>query len=438
MRRRLRILLISPRGAFLGRNDAFREYMETSREMQTILHYWNGLGAALPTIAGLTPDYHTISICDEHVTPIDFDAPLDVVGLTGMTQQAPRAYEIADEFRRRGVYVAMGGIHATVLPDEALGHVDTVFTGEAEHTWPLFLSDVERDRPRRRYDQANYPAVDLETIPLPRYDLVAANDYPVVWVQATRGCPLDCEFCAATRVYGSTYRHKGVQQVAREITEVKRLWRHSQVGFADDNMFVNKRWVRALLDELESVPFTWYAQSDVSISEHPDLLARLHANGLRILFVGLESVNGTNLEGINANGWKARRLARYPEAIAAIQGAGIGIYASFIVGMDYDTDATFEEIAAFVNANNIMGTQVTILTPFPGSVLRARMEREGRIASSDWSLYTAWNAVIRHRRLTESELEAGLLTVYRSVYSENELRRRAAHFKQLFLNLAGR
>lgn len=434
----LRILLISPRGAFLSRNEEFRNYAETSREMRTILHYWNGLGAALPTVAGLTPERHTVTICDENFDDIDFSAPVDIVGITGMTQQAPRAYEIAREFRRRGVHVAMGGMHATVMAEEAGTKVDTVFVGEAENTWPRFLQDFEEGRPRPLYTQADYPDVDLEALPMPRYDLVATNAYPVVWVQATRGCPLDCEFCAATGVYGAKYRHKSPGQVAEEVRQVKRLWKHAQVGFADDNMFVNRRWVRSLLEEFEAIPFTWYAQSDVSVAEHPDLLAQLHAAGLRILLVGLESVNRENLTGMNRNQWKARQLDRYPAAVAAIQGAGIGVYGSFIVGLDGDTEQVFEDIAGFSNANNMMGTSVTILTPFPGSRLRARMEEEGRISSNDWSLYTAWNSVIHHPQLTTDQLERGLLKTYRSVYAEEQLRARAAHFKEIFRALAER
>lgn len=433
----LRILLVSPGGAFLSRNEEFLSYVETSREMQTILHYWNGLGAALPTIAGFTPEHHTVTICDENFDEIDFSAPVDIVGLTGMTQQAPRAYEIAREFRRRGVHVAMGGMHATVLPDEAQEQVDTVFIGEAENTWPRFLRDFEAGRPRARYTQADYPDIDLTTVPMPRYDLLSANNYPVVWVQATRGCPLDCEFCAATRVYGARYRHKNPAQVAREVRQVKGLWKHAQVGFADDNMFVNRKWAHALLDEFESIPFTWYAQSDISVADHPELLKRLHDNGLRILLIGLESVNPDNLAGMNENQWKARRLEQYPASIAAIQSAGIGVYGSFIVGLEEDTEEVFSDIARFANAHKIMGTSVTILTPFPGSRLRSRMEREGRIATSDWSLYTAWNSVIRHPRLTGEQLESGLLRIYRSVYAEEELRARATYFKQVFRELAG-
>jgi radical SAM superfamily enzyme YgiQ (UPF0313 family) len=432
----LRVVLISPKGTFLTQNPVFRSYMDSSREMQTILHYWNGLGAALPTVAGLTPEGFSVSIIDENSTDLDLDQSVDIVGLTGMTQQAPRAYEIAREFRARGVHVAMGGIHATVLPEEALQHVDTVFVGEAEEIWPRFLQDFRRGVPARVYDSSDYAPVDMTKIPLPRYDLVSHNRYPVVWVQATRGCPLDCEFCAATRVYGPQYRHKDPGQVAGEVREVKRLWPHAQVGFADDNMFVDRRWVGSFLDHCADIPFTWYAQSDISVAEHPSLLRRLHESGLRILFVGLESVHPDNLAGINRNNWKAKRLSGYPRSVAAIQEAGIGVYGSFIVGMDHDDETVFRNIARFVNTNHVMGTQITILTPFPGSALRSRLESEKRIVSDDWSLYTAWNCVIRHPVLSTEQVESGMLEIYKEVYSPAALKKRASYFKEVFRALA--
>jgi radical SAM superfamily enzyme YgiQ (UPF0313 family) len=410
--------------------------MESSREMQTILHYWNGLGAALPTIAGLTPKPHEVAIIDENVSEIDFDVEVDIVGLTAMTQQAPRAYEIARAFRERGVHVALGGIHATVLPDEAVRHVDAVFVGEAENTWPRFIEDFLTGATKRVYSQSDYPPVDMTTIPMPRYDLLAETKYPVVWVQATRGCPHDCDFCAATKVYGSVYRHKNAEQVAAEVREVKKYFRAAQVGFADDNMFVNKRFTRELLGEFESIPFTWYAQSDVAIADDPFLLRQLHDVGLRIVFVGLESVSQQNLSAINRNQWKARRVERYPQSIEAIQGAGIGVYGSFIVGLDGDDASVFRDTSDFINTHHIMGTQATILTPFPGSELRDRLADEGRITSSDWSLYTAWNCVIDHPRLSAEELEQGLLSIYRDVYNEDAFRDRASHFKAIFTRMA--
>jgi radical SAM superfamily enzyme YgiQ (UPF0313 family) len=431
----LRILLISPKGEFLARSDAFAEFMEDSREMRTILHYWNGLGAALPTLAALTPEGHTVSIIDENYQKIDFDAPVDLVGITAMTQQAMRAYEIAREFRKRKVHVTMGGVHASVLPDEAARHVDSVFVGEAENTWPAFLRDYQAGKPKRIYRKEEYGPIDMSAIPVPRYDLLSDVDYPVVWVQATRGCPHDCEFCTATKVYGLQYRHKEPEQVAAEIREVKRHWKSAQIGFADDNMFVNRRFVSKLLTEFEQIPFTWYAQSDISIATEPELLRRLHETGCRIVFIGLESVEEGNLVNLNGNKWKARRFQKYGEHIRAIQESGIGVYGSFIVGMDEDDHSVFDKTINFVNENHIMGTQVTILTPFPGSRLRERFQREGRLTDHDWRYYTAWNPVIRHPVLSAEDLEEGLLRIYKGVYNEESSRDRALYFRQVFQRL---
>jgi radical SAM superfamily enzyme YgiQ (UPF0313 family) len=257
----------------------------------------------------------------------------------------------------------------------------------------------------------------------------------VVWVQATRGCPHDCEFCTATQVYGPQYRHKAAEQVAAEIREVKRHWKSAQIGFADDNMFVNRRFVSKLLTEFEQIPFTWYAQSDISIATDPELLRRLHETGCRIIFVGLESVEERNLANLNGDKWKARRFRNYGEHIRAIQESGIGVYGSFIVGMDEDDHSVFEKTIDFVNENHIMGTQVTILTPFPGSRLRDRFEREGRLTNHDWRYYTAWNPVIIHPILSEEELEEGLLRIYRGVYNDESARDRALYFRQVFQRL---
>ncbi len=410
--------------------------MGESREIRTILHYWNGLGAALPTIAGLTPAHHSVTIVDENLEAIDFDLDVDLVGITAMTQQAPRAYEIAAEFRRRGVHVVMGGIHASVLPEEAAEQVDTVFVGEAENTWPAFLRDLEAHAPRRIYRAADFGPVDLSAIPTPRYDLVARYDYPVVWVQATRGCPHDCEFCSASRIYGHAYRHKCPDQVAAEVREAKRYWRRAQVGFADDNMFVNRHFVSKLLVAFEEIPFTWYAQSDIGIARHPQLLQRLHQSGCRIVFVGLESVEPQNLQGLNRDDWKAKRVAEYGTSVQAIQESGIGVYGSFIVGMDQDDESVFDRTVEFINEHHVMGTQITILTPFPGSRLRERLEHDGRIRSSDWRDYTAFTCVIRHPQLSKERLEEGLLGAYRRVYNEDVFADRARYFKRVFRSMA--
>jgi len=433
--RSLRILLVSPRADFLCRNEEFAAYVDSSREMKTILHWWSGAGAALHTIASLTPADHLITIVDENYERLEWEGDWDLVGITAMTQQALRAYEIAQEFHRRGRYVVMGGIHASVLPEEAAQHVDTVFAGEAEITWPQFLREYLEGAPQKIYRQSDNACVDMTASPLPRYDLVAKYDYPTIWVQTTRGCPHDCEFCAASIVYGRQYKHKAVEQVAAEIREVRRHWKFSQIGFADDNMFVNRAYSRELVAEFKKLNFAWLAQSDISIARDEEFLTDLHEAGCRIVLIGFESVNKDNMRGLNRNHWKERMFDHYPEYIYTIQKHGIGIYGSFILGLEEDTVDSVGSTIDFINENNIMGAQITILTPFPGSRLRARLEREGRIATSDWKWYTGLNSVILHRNLSQEMLESGLMRIYRNIYNPESYRRRSVYFREICRNL---
>ena len=427
----LKILLISPKGDYLCKNSEFADYMRKSREMKTIMHYWNGSGAALQTIAGLTPGEHSITIIDENWEGIDFNEQADIVALTAMTQQASRAYEIAAEFKKRGKYVVMGGIHATVMAEEAAELVDTLFTGEAENTWPEFIRDFCRGQPQKLYSQSGYPPVEMNKIPLPRYDLVARYKYPVVWLQTTRGCPHDCEFCAASRIYGRKYRHKEVEQVISEIREVKKYWKFAMICFADDNMFVNRKFSTELVSEFKKTNFTWYAQSDISVAEDQPFLRSLYESGCRMLFIGFESASQSNMKSINKNHWKEQMFSKYPEYIQRIQENGIGIYGSFILGFDQDDSSAIERTISFISDNPIMGAQLTILTPFPGSRLRERLEKEKRIIHNDWQWYTAWNAVINHKNFTPDELERGLIRIYKSIYNEHNQKSRAAYFRKI-------
>jgi radical SAM superfamily enzyme YgiQ (UPF0313 family) len=431
-----RILLISPKGRFFSQSKEFEDFMRLSREMRTVLHFWNGISAALPTIAALTPVDFDISIIDENLENINFSQPCDIVGITAITQQALRAYEIADEFLRQGRYVVIGGIHATVMPDEALAHANTVFIGEAEHSWPKFLHEYLAGSPAELYRQNQDQEVDMTCIPLPRYDLLAKYHYPVVWIQSGRGCPHDCEFCAATRIYGGRCRHKEVEQLVLEIEEAKKFWKCAQIGFADDNMFVDKSYARRLLKRFQGLHFSWYAQTDISIAKHEDILTMLHDSGCRTLFIGFESVIAANLDNLTGNPLKHTTIERNAKYIDKIQSHGIGVYGSFILGLDADDDETAQRTLQFIIDTHMMGAQITLLTPFPGSRVRTRLEEQNRILHNDWNRYSAWNAVIEHPRLSPTVMENSMLEIYRGMYNEKNCRQRAIHFAKIFRNLA--
>ncbi len=401
--------------------------------MATYMHYWSGLSVALATIAGLTPRQHDVVIIDENQEKINFTDyyDYDIIGITSMTQTSLRAYEIADEFRGKGLFVVIGGIHATVLPEEVKSHADAVFIGEAENTWPQFINDFIGGSPKQIYNQKNCPPIQMETMPTPRFDLVARYKYPVVWMQTTRGCPHDCEFCAASVIYGRNYKHKNIEQVVAEIKEIKRHWKFAQIGFADDNMFVNREFSRNLISNFTNLNFNWFAQTDISIGNDEKFLDLLKENGCKYLFIGFEGTSKNRLEKLNTNNWKAKKFDDYKIYIDKIQRKGIGIFGSFILGFDEDDESIFNDTISYINDNNLLGASITILTPFPGSRLRDRMQSENRIMHDDWSYYTAWNAVIRHKNMKPETLEDGLMKVYSGIYNDRTYLKRAKYFKTI-------
>ena len=433
--RNLRILLVSPSGAFFVHNPEFSEYIRTSRDIRTILHFWNGIGIGLPTIAALTPQNHKITIIDENQEQLPAEERFDIVGITAMTHQADRAYEIASEWRKRGSYVVMGGIHATVCPDEARKYVNTVFVGEAETMWSIFLEDFVRGNPKQLYDQSDFAPVELTNSPVPHYSLLSKYSYPVVFVQTTRGCPHECEFCVASNIYGKKYKRKSIPQVIEEIKEIKTLWSRAQIGFADDNMFVNRAYSAALVEEFKKLNFSWFAVCDVSVAEDDNLLRSMHESGCRNLLIGFESLCKANLLTINSNGWKATKLDLYSEFVSRIQKHGIGVYGSFILGFENDTKETVDEIIEFINSNRLIGGHATILTPLPGSRLRKRFEQEAKILDRDWKWYTLWNAVIKHENFSTEEFERSIMRIFEGIYNPESNKRRAEHFKQIFSDL---
>ena len=429
----MRIALISPRGSFFGKNEEFYDFWESSIDSKAYRDRWSGISSGLLIVAALTPPAYQIDFIDDNVDTIDFTARYDLVGISGTTQQAPRAYEIADEFRKKGITVVMGGIHATVLPQEAKEHSDSVVVGEAEHVWPILIDDFGKGL-LKPYYRSERP-IELKDSPIPRYDLLDKDKYRIFWVQTTRGCPHDCEFCAASKIYGSRYRTKGIAQVVKEIETIKRHVGDFRLYFADDNLFVNKRFYLPLLEKMAQLKMKWMAQTDIAVARNNELLEMLRRSGCIFLFIGLESLTEEGLRSIDKHGWKLKHLHRYSDYVQNIQQHGIGVQGAFIVGLDSDDPSVFDKVIEFVNANHLYGVQVTIVTPLPGTRLRERLERENRILSNDWGNYTGWDVNFVPKGMTAKQLERGLVTVYRAVTSREVFLKNMKYFKQIERNL---
>lgn len=389
---------------------------------------------SLLTIAACTPPEIEIRLIDERITPIDFDEQADLVGISIMTEQALRGYEIAREFKRRGVMTVMGGIHASVLPEEAASHCDCVVIGEGETLWPKLLDDFRKGSFKRFY--SNEEQVDILKSPIPRYDLLSSGTYNVIPTQTTRGCPLDCSFCTATKVYGPRFRCKTVKQVIAEVEAIQQISKSQRIVFNDDNMFVDRKKSYQLLSALIPLKIKYFTESDVSIAEDEKLLDLMQRSGCVTVFIGFESLVPENLTSLHHSQWKFKRLARYSEACRKIQSRGIQVLGAFIVGFDHDDKNVFQQLIDFTLENKILG-QFHFLTPFPGTRLRASLINEKRLKPdhSQWDTYSCFDVVFDPLKMSRADLEAGLLRVYQAVYGREAHLERSRSMIDIFKRL---
>lgn len=363
---------------------------------------------ALPLLAALTPEDIDIRLIDESVEPIDTDAETDWVAISCMTASAPRAYAIADAFRKRGIPVVMGGIHPTVLPDEAALHADAVVIGEAELVWKEVLADLARGSLKARYQNAEY--CDMKGLPLPRRELLRAKRYLTInVVQTARGCPNACSFCSVSTVAGRRYRFRPVPEVIEEVRRLK-----GWVGFVDDNITGNPSRAKELFEALIPLKIHWVGQADLNMAKDSELLKLAARSGCQAMFIGLESLSQDNLR---ATGKSPNLGIDMGEAIGTIHKAGIEIIGSFVLGLDGDDKNVFAKTVKFARRQKLCAAQFAVLTPFPGTVIRQQLEQKDRILDRDWSCYTMSDVVFKPKNMTAEELHQGRQRIYRTFYS---------------------
>ncbi|MEZ4648977.1 MAG: radical SAM protein [Candidatus Eisenbacteria bacterium] len=368
---------------------------------------------SLYVAASMPPDVET-RIVDEDVEPIDFGDDVDLVGISLMTFNAPRAYEVADRFRARGVPVILGGYHPTFLPEEALAHADAVCVGEAEANVPAMMEDFRGGRLRGVYES---DPIDLANVPSPDRSLVKKRAYiSGNVVQATRGCPYRCRFCSVSAFHRYQIRTRPVPQV---IEELKTVGRH--VLFMDDSLISDREYAKELFAAMIPLGKTWFSQCSSQIANDPTLLELAARSGCRGLFVGFESLSQSNLDRWS----KGRSRAKdYTETVRRLHAAGIGVCAGIVFGGDDDGEDVFPRTLEFLLDANVDALQATRLTPFPGTPLFTDMERDGRIFDHDWSHYDFSNVVFQPAHMTPKTLDQGTAWVLRHFYSRREIARR--------------
>jgi len=378
--------------------------------------FWDVIAFKFPflspaLLAGLTPSHHQIRIIDESLNQIDFTEEVDLVAITILTPLAPRGYEIAEEFRRKGKKVVIGGIHASWLPEEAKAHADSVVIGEADDLWEEILRDAEKGMMKPFYQQKQ--RTDLNRLPIPRRDLFPPKGYFFHnLIQTTRGCPYDCEFCSVTSLYGRTYRMRPVSEVEKEIQSLERS--KAYIFFVDDNLVGNLPHAKELLTMLSHYRLRWVSQGPIHVAEDEELVSLMAKAGCHGLFIGFESLREENL---HLMGKRINRIETYQRGIQRLHDAGIGVYASFVFGYDYDDSSVFDEFLEFAERNRIEGAFLPILTPFPGTRIYSRLKQERRILTEDWSKYDMATVVFQPKRMAVDELQEGFWKVNRSFYS---------------------
>lgn len=376
----------------------------------------------LPLLAALTPPGHTVTIVEEAFAADEIDQDVDLVGITVLTELALRAYEIGDAYRKRGVKVVMGGIHPTILPEEALEHADAVVVGEAEGVWGQLVEDAELNQMKRIYQSDT--AANLNCLPKPQRDLLPGSHYqgqiPMpIGVETSRGCPYDCEFCCIGQTLGQRYRVRPVQEVIAELESIA----SRDLFFVDDALGLNRESAKKLFTEMIPLGKRWLAQGTVSLAEDLELLGLMKRAGCLGLLVGFESVQKNTQDEVN----KISSLKiSYDEAMHRFHNEGFGILGCFVFGFDFENRDVFDQTLEFIMRSHMDCVQLRILTPYPGTRLYKRLKSEDRLFDHEWWLHGHPPDTVLYQPLgmTADELIRGFVRLNRQVYSIGAMTKR--------------
>ena len=377
---------------------------------------------ALGIIAGLTPDKHELKAVNDLVEPIDFNAPVDLVGITALTAQADRAYQIASRFRAQGVKTIIGGVHPSLLPEEAGHYADAVVVGEVEKVWAQILADAEKDCLQPIYGNGSYD--DLECAAKPRWDKMNLRIYrrapgrkfPRMPIYTTRGCVHNCAYCSVTKFFGRTYRFRPVAHVCDEIEATGA----ESYFFVDDNISCNADYSRELFGALRKKQITWFSQASTTILQTPELIPLMSKAGCRHLFLGVETLDRQALINMKKG---FNRPTQYQALFRRLLEVKIQPWVSLICGLDADTPETLNQTISLLLSWGVGNIVIWILTPLPGTDLFDQFEKDKRIVDRRWSHYDLNHVVFQPRNFEAPELLAYYWRSYRKVYGVNQILR---------------
>lgn len=370
----------------------------------------------LATNASYIPDRYDVTIADENVEHPNYSS-VDLAAITANTVTARRAYRLCEQFRAQRIPVVLGGIHPSVMPEEAGRYADAVVVGNGENAWKELLEDFERGRLKKFYRPETF---NLTQSAAPRRDLLKGR-YFVDSLQTSRGCPFDCDFCSVTRLYGGQYRYKPLDRIRKELESL----RTKNVLIVDDNILgagkkAEQRALR-LFEVLGEYGLHWIAQTSINIADNPDVLKLAKDSGAECFYIGFESLNEDFLRAANKRQNLKKGTQSYKDVIKKVHDHGIAVLASFIYGTDFDTRDSLLRLAEFISVSKIDAASVKPLTPFPGTRLYERLRREGRLLDEHYwledpyPLFTFQPKQLSIQELTEATLD--FLDVYNPLHS---------------------
>ncbi len=390
------------------------------RAGEKYIRTWQMEPLAPAVLAGLTPRDVEIRFHDDRMETIPYDEPADLVAISVETYTARRAYEIASEYRRRGVPVVMGGFHATLMPDEVAKYAEAVVIGEAEGVWPLVIDDFRHGKLAPVYRSQGRPS--LAGVFADRSIFAGKRYLPLGLIEAGRGCHFQCEFCAIQTYFGSTQTRRPAEEVCEEIRRnPKPLY-----FFVDDNITSNLDQAKELYRQLIPLKIRWVSQASINVAHDEELLQLLRASGCQGLLIGFESLDPENLKRMHKSFNTMK--GGYEVALANLRRHGIRLYVTFIAGYDGDSPASLERTVEFADRHRFYIVAFNHLTPFPGTPLYTRLQNENRLLFDEWwldSRYRYGMVPYTPAGMTADEVKEGCIAARREFYSLQSIWRRS-------------
>jgi radical SAM superfamily enzyme YgiQ (UPF0313 family) len=364
-------------------------------------------------MAAITPDKYNIRVIHQQIESIDFNSDADVIAISFFSGFAPEAYRVAKEFRQRGKVVIGGGPHVTFNQEEALVFFDAIVTGEAESVWQILLNDIENKSFNKIYIGDPLP---MDKIPTPRYDLLSDRFFIKKVIQATRGCPYKCSFCSVPGL-NPGFRYRPVKEVINDAAydDFKHWWQRKIVWFWDDNLTIDRKYIKELLVQLTPMKKWWLTQASIDIVKDKELLDLLKKSGCIGVFLGIESFGQDSLRDANKmhNG-----IVNYKSAVKELHRRGIAVMAGFITGFDNDTDERIQEISENIMKIGIDVPFISIMTPFKGTDIFETLKNEKRlIQERSWKYYNGYNVAFNPRQLTAEQLLISHRNLWKKAFS---------------------